>query len=405
MKIVFHHIPKTAGTTLISILDQNFSIPEILPSKYFGKPARDVKFEDIQDKKDNLLKYNLIRGHFPASNFDDITQEYFRITVLREPTKRLFSLYNDWRSKTEQSLSNAHPHDVRAARLAKEYSITDFLKHQVHPITALFDNGQVRMLSDTMSKSKLDSTDLAKAKSTLDKMQLVGITEMLDSFLKILCDSCNWSFPNEYQSLNKRKYDFEELEKIDKEILYQYTKWDKQLYDYAKKIFNNKITSHIEYLNSNIRKSVKQNTTNELSFGMEQGFKCTGFHVREGLGGKDVWRWTGPSKSSTISVSLEKNLDYEINIDIISVIDQKILDGLRLKINDVEIEVKHMGVINGKQRVSGSIDRDHIEQYTNDIIEIITPFTVSHSKVQPETKDDREKGIAITNIAIHSTKK
>jgi len=405
LKIAFHHIPKTAGTTLISILDQNYDLSEILPGKYFGKPARDVEVNDIITRGENIQKYSLIRGHFPAPGFDNIAKEYFRITVLREPTRRLFSLYNDWRSKTEQSLSNAHPHDVRAARLAKEYSISDFLKHRVHPITALFDNGQVRMLADCMSQNEINEEALDKAKATLDKMQLVGITEMLDCFLNILCEYCDWTYPDHYQSLNTRKYNLEELESIDKDILFEYTKWDRRLYDYAKKLFNNKLNEHLDYLKSKQAIGVKQNTKNSISLDMTQGFKCKGFHVREGLGGKHVWRWTGPSVSSTVSIRLVPHLDYVINIDIISVIDQKIVDGLKIKFNNIDLNVKHIGIVENQQRVTAHINRDFIEEDKADELEIITPFTISHAQVQPETNDDRQKGIAITKIDIQAIKK
>jgi len=402
LKIAFHHIPKTAGTTLIGILEQNFSIDEIIPNKYFGKPARDVISNDISSKREDLLNFNLIRGHFPAPGFDLLSNDYYRITVLREPTSRLFSLYNDWRTKSDQSLSNAHRQDVNASQLAKQFSIGNFLKHKVHPITALFDNGQVRILSESMTKKTLEAYDLEKAKKTLDKMQLVGLTEMLDAFITILCHDCNWEFPSNYQSLNTRKYNTESLEQIDKDILHEYTKWDKQLYEYAQSLFNKKLVSHIDALKNQTSNNIKENAVSNVQLDMSKGFKSTGFHVREGIGGEHIWRWTGPGTKSTVNLNLIQHKDYNLYIDIISVIDQQIIDGIKIIFNNKELNVSHLGIVNSKQRIAAKIDRDFVNQYTSDILEIITPFTISHAEIQPETKDDRQKGVAITEINLEA---
>ncbi|NNE14513.1 MAG: sulfotransferase family 2 domain-containing protein [Saprospiraceae bacterium] len=400
-RIIFHHIPKTGGTTLIGILDQYFDIEEIMPNRYFDKPARDVTSEDVEAKAEAIKTYNLIRGHFPIPCFDNIGDDYYRICLLRNPVSRLFSLYNDWRSKTEQSLSTAHPLDVKASRLAKANNISDFLKHSDYPIPALFDNGQTRLLSDSLSKKSIGEAELIKAKETVDKMQLVGITEMLDSFLYTLCQKFKWVFPKQYQSLNTRKYDRQAMTTIDKDIFHEFLKFDLELYEYVISKFNKTVVNQLKAKNNNSQ--IKRHQVNHISLDMLKGFKCDGFHVREGIGGDDVWRWTGPDTESHLYFNLQPHIDYNLEIDIISVIDQEIVDNLKLKCNGTNLKIENKGAVNGKQRVSAKIGRDLINVVEEDKITIKVPFTTSHAAVQPETKDDRQKGIAITKIEIKAS--
>lgn len=399
MKLLFHHIPKTAGTTLIGFLDQQFDTSQILPSNYFKKPARDVLKKEIIQKKKDLLKYEFIRAHFPANGFNKSFEDYYRVTILRNPTKRLFSLFNDWRTKSEESLKNAHLDDIKCASIARSFNISDFLKHITHPIQALFDNGQVRILSGSMTKETLDASDLKKAKETLDSINLVGTTEMLDVCIMLISQNFDWNYPEQIQSLNTRKYDQSEINFADKDIIYNHVKWDNELYSYAQQLLKKSIVEYFDQIKSS-NKLEKTHTKSEIEINMLQGFKSTGFHVREGLDTDMVWRWTGPSTKSTVAVNLSLHIDYLLKIDIISVIEQKIIDNIVLEINDTPIEVKHNGIINNQQQIEARIDRDHINEYAEDLIIIKVPFTISHAESQPETLDHRQKGIAITKIEI-----
>jgi hypothetical protein len=86
--IVFIHIPKTGGTTVAHYLESQYPDELVCPHHYLYE----FNPENVNEFADRCL----FRGHFSVDIFDllPFTQEYARITILREPISRLLSLYN-----------------------------------------------------------------------------------------------------------------------------------------------------------------------------------------------------------------------------------------------------------------------------------------------------------------------
>ena len=100
----FLHIPKTAGTTLMSLLDKNFKDSDFYPFKDLGHGKNSIEqreFLSQQEMTDILGQYPLItqkfcRGHFPfwfLQQNDPDFDSSFTFTVLREPVSRVISQY------------------------------------------------------------------------------------------------------------------------------------------------------------------------------------------------------------------------------------------------------------------------------------------------------------------------
>lgn len=87
--LFFLHIPKTAGTTLNKVLDNNLS-PENILDLY-----TDEQHAAIRDTTyDQIAAYSLVRGHIFVSDFADILEGPvpFRVfTFLRDPIERVIS--------------------------------------------------------------------------------------------------------------------------------------------------------------------------------------------------------------------------------------------------------------------------------------------------------------------------
>lgn len=84
-KILFLHIPKTAGTSFTRALDRLTG-----PRLTFGQwtQLRDAVDED-------LARYNLITGHFYAYQIErPLFAPYLKVTVLRDPLDRFISAYH-----------------------------------------------------------------------------------------------------------------------------------------------------------------------------------------------------------------------------------------------------------------------------------------------------------------------
>lgn len=84
-KVIFLHIPKTAGQSVHEYLLRNFA-PELVC------PAR-VNDQLKEYAASDLNRYQVFSGHFDWSAFDRLEGERFVFTILRDPMERLLSFY------------------------------------------------------------------------------------------------------------------------------------------------------------------------------------------------------------------------------------------------------------------------------------------------------------------------
>jgi len=398
LKIIFHHTPKTAGTTFTALLDMLFDVDEIHPFDIYGGPDTELRAADIIERKDQIANYRLIRGHLPAAGFDTF-EGYFRVTLLRHPYSRILSAYNDWRNKTIPSLEPANENYKSIAKMTRDNSIGALLDIDSPLVARIFDNRQTRAYLDDPLKEELGPEDLDQAKTMLDKMDLVGIAEHFESFLHVFYDRIGEMKPNQVQSLNVRSYNFDDHD-VSKDRLYAFTQYDMELYRYAQFKFDQALNDLLNKSKSSSGHQVKPTPQSNIKINMHQGFRCEGFHVREGMDTPQPWRWTGPSKDSTVYISLEEHQDYKVELAIISVIDFKIVEGLQLSFNNSNLDTQYEGHMDGQHIISAVIIRDLISAHHLDELKLTVPFTLSHADVQPETNDYRQKGVAITTIEI-----
>ncbi len=85
----FLHIPKTAGTTLNTILDDNF-LPDAILNVYTDEQKERLKETTYEE----IAEYDLVRGHVFIANFSDILDgpvPFNVFTFLREPVDRVIS--------------------------------------------------------------------------------------------------------------------------------------------------------------------------------------------------------------------------------------------------------------------------------------------------------------------------
>jgi len=88
----FLHIPKTAGTTMNAVLDDNFD-----QSRIFDLYTDDQREQLRETTYEDLAQYDLVRGHVFIVNFEDILDgpiPFNVFTFLRDPVKRVISEYH-----------------------------------------------------------------------------------------------------------------------------------------------------------------------------------------------------------------------------------------------------------------------------------------------------------------------
>lgn len=119
MKIIFLHLPKTAGQSIHAALTVAFGPDAVCPAR----TNEHLYTYSIAQ----LNRYRVFSGHFDWSLLDCIKGPKFVFTVLRDPLERILSFYFFLRSQGE-SLSPAQreePHN-RGLNAAASASVRDF---------------------------------------------------------------------------------------------------------------------------------------------------------------------------------------------------------------------------------------------------------------------------------------
>ena len=91
-KLVFIHIPKTAGLSLHSVLEQYFGETA---SVRFGNKEDRIRFQETT--KNEFRKYSYISGHLSLKEIKDKFINYPTVALVRDPIKRLLSLLQYFR--------------------------------------------------------------------------------------------------------------------------------------------------------------------------------------------------------------------------------------------------------------------------------------------------------------------
>lgn len=173
-RLMFIHIPKTGGTTLVKYLENKLgpmNIHHVIDSR------------EITNGLNRKNKKLFVMGHFGFNYKKYLGENYKVFTYMRDPKERLLSLYYFWRNFKEED-------DYEASILAKSRSLEDFLLSQESIVYEQINNGQFwqihsdfRIGTRVKYKHCTEETLIKQVKSNIDSMAAVGITENFDYLL------------------------------------------------------------------------------------------------------------------------------------------------------------------------------------------------------------------------------
>lgn len=233
------HIPKAAGTTLRWIMDRQY------PQERIFKIRGDIKGDQEKLRAMNNAKkaqYRVVFGHFCYGLHTALApgQHYEYITMMRDPVKRVVSLYSYTRAE-----SPAH----YLAKSAREMSLYEFVTSGV---TWHAENGMVRQLSGydefTMQDGRqipyndgkipfqgVTRGHLEAAKRNLEKFAAVGFSDEFDKFMSLMRVMYGWRIPA-YQNKNVSRKPIVPTER-DSQAIRELNALDYELYNWARDKF------------------------------------------------------------------------------------------------------------------------------------------------------------------------
>lgn len=222
-KIIFLHIPKTAGTSLRQIVEQEYQ-PENCLFLYY--PVYDeVTMEEIHLQ---LPKVKVLYGHltFGIHELLNITGKY--VAFLRHPIDRVISFYKysacDLDSSYYTSIQNG-------------LSLVDMLQQEV---TIQTNNHMTRILANYWQEDRLEDVQLVDRalENILNNFYYVGLLERFNESIEQLGKKLNWKTSYEIPYVNANTYERQlKIDSMTQAVLEQYNYLDLLLYEAIKSNF------------------------------------------------------------------------------------------------------------------------------------------------------------------------
>lgn len=415
----FAHIPKTAGTSFIVLLDRLFTERRIFPQQLWREVG--------QIELDTNNQYQLFRGHFGGGGVKVLTHNNLRnLTLLRNPIDLSVSTFRFIKRE-----KNTKVHHLTATQ-----DFDDFLNN---PQTAtLVSDRMVRNLSfDFEQDSEAQEVFLSaetiahlqrlikhsakpltaeqryqRAKEFVDQCFWFGLVEQFEQSMQLFCHTFKLPPIGSSQKLNRRDQNIK-LSQQQQQHLLELNPWDSKLYQYAEQQFAKRYRSmcqQLEHFRSDAAQTVKQlleqqyrrslpaPSLDRIDYDFSQPLIGDQWHRRElAQPEAQFFRWSGPGKHSHIDFQLIPQR-YQLSIRIINAISEQDLDQLKLKLNNHPLEWHSDD--NGVVRVlRATIEPAMIAE--NGLLRLQFELNNSRSHRQAFGSDDeRRVGIAVHWIRI-----
>ncbi len=226
--VIFSHIPKTAGTTIRKIMDEQYGKKNVIGHQKLTSIPQ-VKMDQVE----------AIYGHCRFGIHKEIFHPCTYITMLRDPVERVISTYYYAKRKEKNRM-----HQLANSRGFKEF-IEEELMHRRAPLI----NHQTRFISGEKKPN------LEKAIENIHEYYtVVGITELFDESIFLMKTFLGWhhlDYTKENVTVNRPKQHDLPQETID--LIKEYNQLDIELYNYSK----NLLIENINALDSSLRKELQ----------------------------------------------------------------------------------------------------------------------------------------------------
>jgi hypothetical protein len=236
--VVFLHLQKTAGTTIVNLAKHFYGKDNVIGHNGFYLNSNCCRIENDKLFQPEFMQNQIgnipfISGHFGYGFAKHFMANRYSFTFLRDPIERILSLYFYCKIRD--------PSQYKHYELAQRLSLDEFLQlgFTDPEFKGRLWNHQVCQLAagwgDPTFGTHKDDELLDLALQHLDEFSFVGFTETFDKDRDIILKNIGISIPVSKLKSNDNpgRPRFDSLPQSSKDLLFELTALDRQLYELA----------------------------------------------------------------------------------------------------------------------------------------------------------------------------
>lgn len=361
----FMHIPKTAGTTLIQVLEQHFDPQEIASWLY--------PFQLVDKAPEFFRNHRYFHGHVEyAVMCSYLSQPPITMTILRHPVERYLSQFGNHK---RVSLLQIPDWTAEIYNEFQRVTLEEFVCGGSEIISAesrAWLNKQAKMLAGKLTANDDGTIDpserclctptLEEAKQRLDEFAFFGLSERFQESVFLMAYTFGWMPRFEYETANAsppglRPYQSEisndlvrEIEKLNlidlglytyaeeqfeiryeqmcEELLEQYGGWAQRRRSLSRSML-------IELLDKHYRRRFRERTVPSAAVFLDYNSRIDGrnWWWPEKDAFDTTYRWTGPGPCATLDLALQAGADLCLRFCLMNAITPSTLATLIVRAN------------------------------------------------------------------------
>ena len=410
-RVYFVRIPKTASTSFTELLSRLFPPSEILRlrNKDAAKP-RETILSDLQS-------HRFVHGHLPYSLVDFFPERPLVFTLLRDPIDRTLSAFQFMR-QTANSLMRAAEEGIGSQEVARQcmqatrMTLREFIINERDAATLHLGNVQARLLSAPAAefaqsiRRNGDCFNLEVAKKHLSECDAFGLVERLPEFKEVLTFALGRPHLGELGWANKTRNrpQRDEIDDETREALDELTGIDRQLYAYARDLFEQRYHEMVgNLLRSYSRHSPPagapepETVPSLLHFNNPPSGE--GWYAPEILDGR-WFCWTGITPESSIHLGTPAGTRFELRLEVVHAAALENLFEMIVAVNGVNVPIQISSGTFG-HTVTASVEPGLLRALGQaNQISLRSPRRVRPCECDSENDDSRLLGVSVQRAEL-----